>query len=620
AKRRRVRKGTHSCWECKRRKVRCMFASATDAVCITCQRRSTKCISQELPEEPSQVEDSAGRIIRVEALLSQLVEKADHSAARDGAQSTSDEGRRPRPAAPTPVDSEHTPFMSLNELSPVGTTTQTSTPTPARTSTSDAGKYEKVSQALLAAYPSREDIAIILRMGNGTTTFCHQVNVKSRSQLRREGFDEEAKLAEMPSPHTHPVLLAKRMLMFASHLLRISPHEHVHGLSEPHRVIMERLADTAINLVTKSEELLGTMESLECVLLEGFYHLDCGNIRRAWLAFRRAMGAAQLMGIHRPCSPPVAVIESSTNIDPQFMWFQIVYMDRFLSVMLGLPQGDYDVILGSDDTTTASDEPSDRLERLHAVISARILERNQLGKSQRAIDLTRDIDKELLEVAESLPPKYWEPPNFAGLEKDSPEAYWESMRIKDQIFHYTLLNQLHLPFLLCPGGEHKTEYSRVTGVNASREILTRFVAFRTFNPVTACCRLADFLALVAGMTLILAHLDSHRRHKGMANILAHQRLADRATVEKALEKMEVSSKLNLDMLAARCARLLQHLLQVEVHAAQGQDQSTHNVRRNESNHEDDVNALLITIPYFGNISISHEGIKRVETLVTSPSH
>ena len=74
AKHRRLRKGKHSCWECKRRKVRCTFASATDATCITCRRRGAKCIGQELPEESSQVEDSAGRIVRVEALLHQLVE------------------------------------------------------------------------------------------------------------------------------------------------------------------------------------------------------------------------------------------------------------------------------------------------------------------------------------------------------------------------------------------------------------------------------------------------------------------------------------------------------------------------------------------------------------------
>lgn len=78
-KRRKVRKGTHSCWECKRRKVRCVFAASTDPICITCRRRGTKCISQELPDEKSQVNDNVGRIVRVEALLNQLVQSVNHA-------------------------------------------------------------------------------------------------------------------------------------------------------------------------------------------------------------------------------------------------------------------------------------------------------------------------------------------------------------------------------------------------------------------------------------------------------------------------------------------------------------------------------------------------------------
>lgn len=78
AKRRKLRKGTRSCWECKRRKIRCVFDNAAeDAVCLSCQRRGTACVSQEYPEE----EQSGGRarrmgdrIVRVESLVEQLVQ------------------------------------------------------------------------------------------------------------------------------------------------------------------------------------------------------------------------------------------------------------------------------------------------------------------------------------------------------------------------------------------------------------------------------------------------------------------------------------------------------------------------------------------------------------------
>lgn len=53
AKRRKVRKGTHSCWECKRRKMKCIFESPSNSICNGCQQRGCKCISQEFPEEVS---------------------------------------------------------------------------------------------------------------------------------------------------------------------------------------------------------------------------------------------------------------------------------------------------------------------------------------------------------------------------------------------------------------------------------------------------------------------------------------------------------------------------------------------------------------------------------------
>jgi hypothetical protein len=430
----------------------------------------------------------------------------------------------------------------------------------------------------------------------------HQQNGRGQLEIHAE-------LAETVGPLTHPVLLAKHMLMFASLLAQTPPQKHIGGLSEHHRVAMERLADTAISLVTTNEELLGTMEGLECVLLEGLYHLNCGNLRRAWLAHRRATAAAQLIGICRPRCPPVKTITPDTDVDPQFMWSHIVYMDRFLSLILGLPSGQPDVRLDPELPPTTS---SDRLERCHARISARILERNQLGVSQHGRELTLDIDRELRTTAESLPADFWRPPDLAGLDRDSDEAFRETMRIRDQVTHYTLLNQLHLPFLMCPN-RCEIEYSRSSCVYASREVLSRFVAFRAVTNSWSCCRLADFVALVAGMTLIISHLVSHQ-YEGEDNHLAHQRLGDRATVEQALRHMEQNSQVNEDVLSAKCACLLKNLLRIEAAAAQRSKTQSDDVVH------DPHDALFITVPYFGAVRIAHDGIKSTDAVQPSPQN
>lgn len=80
--RRKIRRGTISCWECKRRKIRCAFASPVDTVCNGCQRRGTKCISQDLPDHPEpphseSLREMGSRMSRMEALIERLTARLD---------------------------------------------------------------------------------------------------------------------------------------------------------------------------------------------------------------------------------------------------------------------------------------------------------------------------------------------------------------------------------------------------------------------------------------------------------------------------------------------------------------------------------------------------------------
>lgn len=50
-KRQKLRKGTHSCWACKRRKERCVPCADDSTICLGCRKRSTPCLAQDQPEE-----------------------------------------------------------------------------------------------------------------------------------------------------------------------------------------------------------------------------------------------------------------------------------------------------------------------------------------------------------------------------------------------------------------------------------------------------------------------------------------------------------------------------------------------------------------------------------------
>ncbi|KAL4811772.1 hypothetical protein BDW67DRAFT_179311 [Aspergillus spinulosporus] len=534
AKVRKVRKGTHSCRECRRRKVKCIFASTSDSTCVVCRRRGTRCVSQGV-------------------LLRDAVDKSQTPG-----------------MPPTPV-SAHS--VSVAEPSVHGKTTQ----------------------ALLDALPCQKDIEILLGRVSRFSTLSYRSNFKTSSP--EELLKEQIQLPTLLHPETHPVLLGRQMLLFAAALQHISPNAEIPGLTESHRLIMERLAESAIRMVTSNDELLGTLEGLENIILESFYHIDSGNIRRAWITLRRAAMAAHLMGLHQPGHYRFKLINNRSNLDPAVMWVCVVSMERFLSLLLGLP------------TSTADAKPpvhgamNGDLSALVMHLTSRILHRNQLNSTLQATrEITKEIDQELIQMTEELPPSFWRPLALAGLEVESAEAFWESRRAMDHMCYYMLVNQLHLPYILCPSHTPHVLYSRLACLSASREILARQIAVRTFNPVTAYSRIGDFLALTAGMTLMLVHIVSHgHKEIGNSSLLIHERLSDRAAVEQALDCMRSMLELHEDVLAAKCAVLLRELLAIEAVTAQG--------RHSSRVHTDAKPAeLSIQVPYLGAVRVSSQGI------------
>jgi hypothetical protein len=55
-----VRKGTHSCRECRRRKVKCVLEYPTDGKCVLCQRRGSTCTSQSVVDSSMTTPEGRG--------------------------------------------------------------------------------------------------------------------------------------------------------------------------------------------------------------------------------------------------------------------------------------------------------------------------------------------------------------------------------------------------------------------------------------------------------------------------------------------------------------------------------------------------------------------------------
>lgn len=422
-------------------------------------------------------------------------------------------------------------------------------------------------------------------------------------------FDEmpgpQAMIPDLRQPETHPVLLARQLFRFAAALRQVPRNKSIPGLRKHHHEIMDELAESAIINVTTNDTLLGTLEGLELIILEGFYHMDCGDARRAWITNHRAVMAAQLLGLHRPGHYRFTTIDSHSQLNPEAMWISIVCMERVSSLLLGLHTSVADVVLAPPTMG------SDLIVRLGNV-AGRILERNRIDAPQQALELTQNIDQELIEIADQMSSAFWRPLNFARLARDTQEASNEIRRALDHGRYYNLVIQLHLPHMLCPTHAPQRTYSRIACVNAGREILSRHIDLQSFEPAVSRCRMIDFPALIAGMALMLAHAISHCGEKS-ENMFAHQRSSDRAMVERTLENMEFFAELHQDKLLVKCAKLLKELLAIEEDAAQ---QHRHNIDHSQQEagaREHGRNMLIARAPFLGGIRLSKEGIAATAT-------
>ncbi|KAH9217426.1 hypothetical protein DL95DRAFT_105932, partial [Leptodontidium sp. 2 PMI_412] len=116
--RKQVRKGTKSCWECKRRKVKCQLSSEDVPACSGCLARGTPCLSQEFPDER---DTSSGlqvgeRLGRVERLLETLVAKGsayEEETLQDNILTQESMVLSPHPAGEVHASTDSSPYLSL---------------------------------------------------------------------------------------------------------------------------------------------------------------------------------------------------------------------------------------------------------------------------------------------------------------------------------------------------------------------------------------------------------------------------------------------------------------------------------------------------------------------------
>ena len=385
--------------------------------------------------------------------------------------------------------------------------------------------------------------------------------------------------------------IARTLLYISSCLLQLHPDFDTTQLKLYPSVEsrMERYVSTVQVLVTADEELVSSINGIDCLILQGSYYINAGSPRRAWLTMRRAMNIAQLMGLHLP---------SCTIPGSKVTWAHIVQGDRYLvswqvdqsispinsfqALLLGLPAGSKDVGCGPEETfENPNTNKDDLFAKMMFNIAGRIIERNQ-NEHAHTYATTQEIDEDLENLAAKMQREWWDVPE--ELPGNCPLAAVALFgRFMFQITYFQFVALLHLPFMLRAAKEHRYEYNKFNCMKASREMIHRYLALRNTTIGTFCCRIFDFGAFTVTVILFLGLLESSASGDGRDQ--QHQRDSDRHLVEMVLQSMEQVGRSRNDLVANQHANAIKSLLAIDSPSGQ-----------NATN-------LKLSIPYLGTISI-----------------
>ena len=188
-------------------------------------------------------------------------------------------------------------------------------------------------------------------------------------------------------------------------------------------------------------------------------------------------------------------------------------------------------------------------------------------------------------LAVKMSPAWWELP--INLLKDrTREASVQFERIMCQIWHFELAILLHLPFMLRAVTDRRYEYSYVCCLDASRNLIKRWISIRDSQSTLLFSNLLEFQAFTAATTLILGLLGPS---KTMSQEILQERHEDNQLVETVVQNFE---------------RLKQHGIGMSVDT---QSISVIRTLQRFLRGESPSDKLRLEIPYFGIIHIARSG-------------
>jgi hypothetical protein len=350
--------------------------------------------------------------------------------------------------------------------------------------------------------------------------------------------------------------------------------------------------------VISDDEYMGTLEGLECCLLQSKVYADVGSARRAWLTFRRAIGFAQLMGLHR---------NRAGSPERDSIWWSLYEGDRLMSLMLGMPYAISDNHCNLEVNGQPLDDFSTTKQFIAKVaqFAGKVVDRNQ-AIHESTFSSAMDLDQEMDRFAAKMPADFWACRPFVHAIDTLEAVEWQEKVLTILCYHQTKV-YLHMPFMLKSTTNAGYDYSREACFNGAREMLRLYHMLRAPGTPLYSCKAVDFLGFTASVLVVLGLLGYGRT--GAEHPEQDER--DWRLIDRSMEIFKHASSEKGGKVAEQSYQALHTLSQVRDIDCEGPDI--------------DGRGEKIAIPFFGTISVQagksfkHTASKRTPSQTASIS-
>ncbi|KAJ5752973.1 hypothetical protein N7520_009890 [Penicillium odoratum] len=503
--RKRMRKGTRSCMECRRRKIRCTYDSDRCETCNECRLRGSKCFDQEHgsedPSAPSERYSLRERVSYLETVVVDLAKRLDQTNAaisKSGqiTRNLTPVATEPDRLGPSSEKIENAPVLQLFDNYLVSRRDDPSINDQFMGAKDTSPKARAVRIELISLFPSDQDIQKVLaQCSHHLSCMCEDdVSALYKVFAARHDFQETL---------VAPADIAKALVYLSLSVLQ-SPLEFDFSMLQMPMDAQEfasRCCEAVDRLVVRDDDFSATLPGIECHLLLSKFHMNEGRLRKAWLINRRAIELAHLAGMHLSTKTPRPL---DTLFERRLkIWCSLATLDRFISLILGLPYviSDAFYIPQVERRLKSAESAAEQYMLRIGIIIGHMIDRNQ-NPAEMCLETTLKLDQELMDAWNSMPNSQMGSEPGLGENK---AHYLE--RIPLQFMPKVLRALLHLPFMLKYPHDPRYSFCHKTAIQSAREAQAFYKILRS-TVRSYLCKIVDFMAFTMGMLLVV-HLHGY---------------------------------------------------------------------------------------------------------------